>query len=79
MVYSVMHLNIGDAIRYNVVTLVLFILVAWSWFAWLMKTCGKHVPDWLNWRYAGHTVMGVFLAWFIIRLLPFEPFVSLQV
>ncbi|QGU02911.1 hypothetical protein CKALI_10280 [Corynebacterium kalinowskii] len=79
MIYSVMNLHFLDAIRYNVVALVLFALVGWSWFAWLARTFGKHVPDWMNWRYAGEWVVGVFIAWFIIRLLPFEPFVSLQV
>lgn len=79
MIYSVMHLDIGAAIRYNAVMLVLLALLGWSWVSWFGRTLGKRIPDWLNWKYAGQAVAGVMILWFVLRILPFEPFISLRV
>lgn len=79
MIYSVMQLDLQAALRYNAVMLVFFMLLSWSWLAWLGRTVGISLPDWLKWRYAGHAVLAVMGIWFVVRLVPFEPFLSLRV
>ena len=73
------HLDVSAAVRYNILAVVAVILVGWSWCVWLGRTLGKRVPDWSQWRYASWTTAVVVFVWFIIRLLPWEPFASLRV
>ena len=79
MIYSVCHLDIPAALSYNAVAFVGLFFVAWSWLVWLGRTLGKQLPNWQNWRYSSIAVAVVIVVWGIIRLLPFEPFRSLQV
>lgn len=68
-----------DALRYNAIGLVFVFVLLWSLAAWLARTLGKDVPDLLAWRFAPHMVGVITMVWFIIRLLPFEPFMHLRV
>ena len=77
--YSLTHLDVSAAVRYNILAVVAVILVGWSWCVWLGRTLGKRVPDWSQWRYASWTTAIVVFVWFITRLLPWEPFASLRV
>lgn len=79
MVYSLLHLDVISAIQFNAVGVVAVGLLVWSWFGWLMGTVGKRIPVWTDKSGAGLWVLGVVIAWTIIRILPFEPFKSLQV
>ena len=71
--YSLTHLDVSAAVRYNILAVVAVILVGWSWCVWLGRTLGKRVPDWSQWRYASWTTAVVVFVWFIVRLLPWEP------
>lgn len=79
MIQCLTQLRFSDAVRYNAMGLFFVLLLIWSWVAWLAKTCGKELPDWLHWRFAPHFVLVLTSIWFIVRLLPFEPFVQLRV
>jgi hypothetical protein len=79
MIYSLCHLDISAAISYNAVAFVGLLLLMWSWVVWLGKAFGKRLPNWQDWRYSSITVGVVIVVWGIIRVLPFEPFRSLQV
>lgn len=79
MIYSLCHLNIPAALHYNAVGVVAVVLLAWSWIAWFAASLGKRIPKWNDWRYSSITVGIVVVVWFVLRLLPWEPFASLQV
>lgn len=79
MIYSLLHLDIVSAIQFNAVGVVAVGLLMWSWFAWLMRTVGKRMPVWTDKSGVAKWVLVIVIAWTIIRLLPFEPFRSLQV
>lgn len=71
--------RLGDAAHYNALFLVAIPFLVWAWVAWLMRGWGKRIRHWQDYRYASITVGALLLVWFIIRLLPFEPFISLRV
>jgi len=80
MIYSLMHGEFGAAVHYNAVALVtlpLLILALATWTAgrWL----GRPVRSWQHWRWTPAVTLVVFIVWFVIRNLPFEPFRSLKV
>lgn len=79
MIQSITQLRLNDAIGYNALGFVFVLLLIWAWIAWLAKTLGKKLPDPLNHKYAPHVIGALVAVWFVVRLLPFEPFVSLQV
>ncbi|WBT09140.1 DUF2752 domain-containing protein [Corynebacterium sp. SCR221107] len=78
-IYSLMHFDFASAVDYNALALVGIVLVAWSFLAWIAGMAGKSIPRWERVRGAPYMVGIALLGWFIIRLLPFEPFVNLQV
>ena len=79
MIYSLLHLDVVSAIQFNAVGVVAVGLLVWSWFAWLLRTAGKRIPVWTDKSGFAKWVLWVVIVWTIIRLLPFEPFSSLQV
>ena len=79
MLYSLCHLDLAAALRYNALTFALVLLLIWSWIAWTGGILGKHIPTWHRWRYTPWVIGIVVAIWTVIRLLPFEPFRSLQV
>lgn len=79
MIQALTQLRFDDALRYNALGLLFVILLIWAWIAWLGKTLGKRIPDILQHRLAPQVIFVLVAIWFIVRLLPFEPFASLQV
>ncbi len=79
MLYSLSHFDLTGAIRYNAVALVAVVMLAWLWVVWLGRTVGKRLPTWTTWRWLTHVIVGVLVAWTVIRLLPFAPFTALHV
>lgn len=79
MIQSITQLRLFDAIAYNALGFLFILLLIWAWVVWLAKTFGRKWPDPLKHTYAPHVVGALTAVWFVIRLLPFEPFVSLQV
>ncbi|MGH3519207.1 MAG: DUF2752 domain-containing protein [Haloechinothrix sp.] len=80
MLYSLLHGDIGAALHYNAVSLVILALLAWSTAAWAVgRWRGRPVRSWLHWRWAPLTFVVVFVVWFVVRNLPFAPFNALYV
>lgn len=80
MVYSLIHGDLGAAVAYNAVGVAALILLLWSYSAWTVGLLrGRFVRSWQHLRWAPLLVLGVVLAWFVVRNIPVEPFVSLRV
>ncbi|MDQ3402924.1 MAG: DUF2752 domain-containing protein [Actinomycetota bacterium] len=80
MVYSLLHGRIGDAVHYNAVSLVFLGLFTWSLVAWTVaRVRGREQWSWLQWRWTPPVAIAVLTVWFVIRNLPFAPFIELSV
>jgi Protein of unknown function (DUF2752) len=80
MVYSLMHGDVGAAVHYNAVALVVLPLLALALATWAIgRWRGREVRSWQHWRWTPAVTLVVFTVWFVIRNLPFEPFRSLKV
>lgn len=80
MLYSVLHGDIGAALHYNAVSLVIMMLLGWSMVAWTVgRWRGQRVTSWLHWRWSPAVFLVVFVVWFVVRNLPFAPFTALYV
>ncbi|MGH3947606.1 MAG: DUF2752 domain-containing protein [Pseudonocardiaceae bacterium] len=80
MLYSLLHGDIGAALHYNAVSLVIMVLFAWSTTAWAVgRWRGRRLDSWLHWRWAPQVFLVVFVVWFVVRNLPFAPFTALYV
>lgn len=76
---SLMQGRFLDALHYNALALIALLFLFWAWLVWAAKPWGVRLPHWKNYRYAS-VITGVVIAlWFIIRLIPIEPFLSLRV
>ncbi|AMW20840.1 MULTISPECIES: DUF2752 domain-containing protein [Mycobacteroides] len=81
MVYSLMHGDVLAALRYNAVALVALgflavCFVAWTRSRWRGATDWS--PPWLR-GWVASIILVVFVAWFVIRLIPIAPFTALRV
>ena len=78
--YSLMHADLGAALRYNALAVVglLVAVIAFAWYVIGLWT-GRRFGTWRQWRTVFLTVCAVVAAWFVIRNIPVEPFVSLKV
>ena len=80
MLYSLLHGDIGAAVRFNAVSLVFIGLFAWAVVAWAVgRLRARHVRTWLHWKYTPHVVIPLLILWFVVRNLPFAPFTHLYV
>ncbi|MGW5052321.1 DUF2752 domain-containing protein [Actinokineospora sp. NPDC004072] len=80
MLYSLLHGDIGAALRYNAVSFVFLGLFAWAAVAWTVsRVRGRHVRSWLHWKYTPHVVIPLLIVWFVVRNLPMQPFAALSV
>ncbi|MCQ9342625.1 DUF2752 domain-containing protein [Corynebacterium kozikiae] len=79
MLYSLMHFDVPSALHYNALGLLGVVLVGWSFVAWALATVGRRIPRWEHAPGASYILGAALLLWFVLRLLPWEPFVNLQV
>jgi hypothetical protein len=80
MIYSLLHLDVTAALRYNAVALVAVLLLVWSFAAWTYgRIAGRPVLSWQHLRWSAPAVLAVTLAWFVVRNLGFGPFSALYV
>lgn len=80
MLYSLLHGDLGAALHYNAVTVVVLALCGWSLVAWTVgRWRGRWVASWLHWRWTPIAAGAVVVAWFVVRNLPFPPFAALAV
>ncbi|PRX47099.1 uncharacterized protein DUF2752 [Prauserella shujinwangii] len=80
MLYSLLHGDLAAALHFNAVTVVLLALCLWSFAAWTVgRWRGRWVRTWLHLRWTPVAFGVVFVAWFVLRNLPFAPFTALAV
>jgi hypothetical protein len=80
MIYSLLHLDVTAALRYNAVGLVAVLLLVWAFGAWTYgRIVGRRVFSWQHLRWSAPAVLAVTLAWFVVRNLGFGPFSALYV
>lgn len=79
MLYSLLHGDILAALHYNALGVLALILISWSFTTWTASILGYRLLRWEQWRYSSITVGIVILTWFILRILPWEPFIYLRV
>ncbi|MBO0679458.1 DUF2752 domain-containing protein [Mycolicibacterium sp. S2-37] len=80
MIYSLLHLDVASALRYNAVAMVALLLLAWAYGAWVYgRITGRRIGSWQHHRWAAAGTLAVVTVWFVVRNLPFEPFRSLYI
>ena len=80
MIYSLLHLDVAAAARFNALGLVAMVLLLWAYVAWTYgRLAGRRVRSWQHLRWSAPTLLVLTLAWFVVRNLEFGPFVALHV
>jgi hypothetical protein len=80
MIYSLLHLDVTAALRYNAVGMVAVLLLVWAYTAWTYgRVAGRRVLSWQHMRWSAPAALAVTLAWFVVRNLGFGPFPALYV
>jgi hypothetical protein len=80
MIYSLMHLDVTAALRYNAIGMVAVLLLVWAFAAWTYgRAAGRRVVSWQHLRWSAPAALAVILAWFVVRNLGFGPFPALYV
>ena|SRR6187399_592507 len=80
MVGSLLRGDLASALHYNAVAFGFLVLCAWSVVAWALgRRAGRTFRSWQHWRWTPVVSGVVFVVWFVVRNLPFEPFTGLFV
>ena len=80
MLYSLLHLDVPSALRYNAVGVLAVLVLLWSFAVWTVgRARDRHYPQWYRWRRAPQIVLAIVVCWFVIRNIPAEPFSSLRI
>lgn len=80
MIYSLLHLDLVAAARFNALGLVAMVLLLWAYAAWTYgRLAGRRVRSWQHLRWSAPTLLVLTLAWFVVRNLEFGPFAALYV
>lgn len=80
MIYSLLHLDVVAAVRFNALGVVAVLLLLWAYGAWTYgRVAGRQVASWQHLRWSAPVALVLTLAWFVVRNLEFGPFIGLQV
>ncbi|BBY75767.1 membrane protein [Mycolicibacterium parafortuitum] len=80
MIYSLLHGDVAAALRFNAVGLVALGLLLVAYALWTYgRAVDRTVVSWQQHRWAAWVTLAVVAVWFVVRILPFEPFTSLRV
>lgn len=80
MLYSLLHLDLVDALRYNAVGVAGLVLVIAAYLVWTWgRFRGRRIRSWQHRRWAPAIVLVVTLTWFVVRNIPVAPFTALRV
>jgi Protein of unknown function (DUF2752) len=80
MIYSLLHLDVASAVRFNALGVVAVVLLGWAYAVWLYgRATGRRILSWQHLRWSAPAVLAVTLAWFLVRNLHFGPFTALYV
>jgi Protein of unknown function (DUF2752) len=77
MIYSLLHLDVAGAVRFNALGLVAVVLGLWAYAAWTYgRLAGRRVRSWQHLRWSAAVALVLILAWFVVRNLEFGPYVA---
>ena len=80
MVYSLLHGDFSAALHYNALGAPAVVLFVWGMLTWTRtRLNGRPVPGWQHQRWTSPVFAAVLVVWFVVRNLPFAPFVLLRV
>ncbi|MDT5015473.1 MAG: hypothetical protein QOD39_1633 [Mycobacterium sp.] len=80
MIYSLLHLDVVSAVRFNALGLVAVLLLLWAYGVWVYgRLAGRKIRSWQHLRWSAPVALAVTLTWFVVRNLEFGPFVALHV
>jgi Protein of unknown function (DUF2752) len=80
MIYSLLHLDVASALRFNALGALAVVLLLWAYAAWVYgRLVGRRVGGWQHLRWSAPAALVLTLTWFVVRNLPFEPFTALHV
>lgn len=80
MLYALLHGDLAGALHFNAVGVVALAAVLWSYAVWLAsRATGRPLPRWQDLRWAPQVTLAVVALWWAVRVVPLEPFRSLQV
>lgn len=80
MIYSLLHLDLASAFRFNAVGVLALFVLAYAYFRWTWgRLRGVRPVPWHARRYAPHIVLAVVAVWLVVRNIPVAPFTSLRV
>ncbi|AOW93665.1 hypothetical protein BFN03_16175 [Rhodococcus sp. WMMA185] len=80
MLYSLLHLDIANALRYNAVGVAALVLLGAAYLTWTRgRLRGRKIRGWQHLPWAPAVALTVTVAWFVVRNIPFEPFTGLRV
>ena len=80
MIYSVLHGDFASALRFNALALVALGLLIVAFAIWTYsRIVDRKIDSWQHHRWAAPVTLGVVVVWFVLRILPFEPFTALRV
>ncbi|OBK75742.1 DUF2752 domain-containing protein [Mycobacterium sp. 1164985.4] len=80
MIYSLLHLDLAAAVRFNALAVIASVLLLWAYGAWVYGSlAGRRVRSWQHLRWSAPVAVVVTVVWFVLRNLPFEPFTALHV
>ena len=81
MLYSVLTGDLGAALRYNALGIVALVVLAGSYARWARDAwrgpAARRGLRWHETRWGPPVVLGMTVGWFVVRLLPMEPFSAL--
>ena len=80
MIYSLLHLDVAAAARFNALGLIAVVLLLWAYAAWTYGgLASRQVRSWQHFRWSAPVALVLTLAWFVLRNLEFGPLVGLHV
>lgn len=80
MIYSLLHLDVESAIRFNALGVVAVLLLVWAYAIWVYgRVAGRRIRSWQHLRWSAPAALVLTLAWFVVRNLDFGPFPALHV
>jgi len=80
MIYSLLHLDVPGAMRFNALGMVAVLLLLWAYGVWVYGAlAGRQVRSWQHLRWSAPVALVLTLAWFVVRNLEFGPFPALYV
>ncbi len=80
MIYSLLHLDVASALRFNALGVVAVVLLGWAYGVWVFgRLAGRRLLSWQHLRWSPGVALAVTLTWFVVRNLDFGPFVALHV